>query len=839
MSGAEALAVVGVIANIVALLDYSKRCVTRINDFSDRTKGLPRNFRDIEVMLPIIADTLSKIKKSVDAHQLSEGEEQILRPSIIECHSRVKELKEILERIVPKEKAGKAERMWKGFSSIWKDKDVEEIVKALERLMRCMADNYTVSENLARRTTSNLESIGIAEPITPKTYFMVPIRCEDNLQGRQDELTRLDSSLCLTNKHCRAALVGLGGIGKTRVALEFARQYKGSRDVSVFWAHAGSEDRMLESYREIARKVHIPGWQDAQMDILGLVKRWLERQHCGKWLLVIDNANDWGLFYKLGGPRLADALPHSANGSVLMTTRSGKIGITFASRPSFVSLGGLSVVEAIGILAPGLPNDASDDRDFRELAIDLGCIPLALVQAAAYMSLNDVSVSEYLQIYRESDSSRIDLLSVDFEDALRDPENKNPITATLAITFDRMRKQDTDAADLLALMSVFDAQAISESLLNTTFSKVKLKGALGSLCKSSLISRRESDASSEYKDERSYDMHCLVRLTTRNWLQANESLDVWVAKAAKVLYERFPNGDSEHREARLRYLPQAIAVLSNSTLQYESDVSELSSAIFNQDHAGQYSHEGVYWPNRLITLLRNVSISYGTDGSYSTAIQYANRALVVARRTLVDVLGEKEAVVVPSRSQTGQFKFCQHVLRMGTNDSKLNGRKDDLIRSAEPSKHNLGPTLPGFLGRVHWPWTPWEMEEASAEFNFVLSCPTPQLSLNNAKTLIMTLMFEVYHVRLRQEEDCEILKGTSSKPKRRYSCWLKDTTMVNVGGNYLAPATKERKRPRMERMETSKFLTRLHDALEELKPVIKAPANTHGEKQWKYLESKD
>ena len=353
----------------------------------------------------------------------------------------------------------------------------------------------------------------------------------------------------LPNKYSRVALVGLGGMGKTRIALEYTRRYKKSSEVSVFWAHASSVDRMRKGMLEIAKKVQIEGWDDVKIEIFPLVKEWLEGQQSGKWLLVVDNADDFDMLYKAGGPRLADWLPRSGNGSILMTTRSEKVGISFATASNVVRLENLAAEDACAMIASKLPNNASGDADYATLAKELEYIPLALVQAAAFISINGLQITEYLDLYRANDAAKIELLSEDFEDEVRDPETRNPIATTWSITFDRLRSQELYAAEVLSLMCVLDTQAIPESLLRGfETNSIRLKKGLGALRSYSLISLRKSDGQHGEGQDPAYDLHRLVGLTTRNWLSLNGSLDQWTIKAIKILADIYPDGEFETRD---------------------------------------------------------------------------------------------------------------------------------------------------------------------------------------------------------------------------------------------------------------------------------------------------
>src|SRR5579871_4631839 len=97
-----------------------------------------------------------------------------------------------------------------------------------------------------------------------------------------------------SNTRCdRVAIVGLGGVGKTQIALEFAHQLRDKQsDCSVFWIPVTNVESMLKAYVEIGQQLQIPNIEQEQVDVQKLVQRRLSQEATGKWLLVFDNADD-------------------------------------------------------------------------------------------------------------------------------------------------------------------------------------------------------------------------------------------------------------------------------------------------------------------------------------------------------------------------------------------------------------------------------------------------------------------------------------------------------------------------------------------------------------------
>ncbi len=653
MSGAEALVVIGIVASIIQLVDFSSKAVARIKGLSEDVHNVPKAYRDVQSILPLVANTLESVCRQASSGQLSEAKCRMLLPVIRHCESNLKELTAIFKKIFPNDNASRRDRFRKAISSLSKDKEVERIAASIRGSIDVVAAYYVVSGPDANKDAQQTSSIN-HNAAPPKIHFMVPFQWSDSFTGREVELQKMDEYLCLQGKHCRIALVGLGGIGKTRLALEFARRYKNSTEISVLWVHASSVDRMKKSFLDIARAARIPGWQEPKTDIFELVQDWLEGKRSGRWLLVIDNADDLDFLYEPKGLHLAKYFPRSDNGSILMTTRFQKIGLRFTAPANVIPLSGLAGTDSIAILTSKSHNNTPDpvhDEEYEELANQLEHIPLALVQAAAYMSMNYVSVSEFLRLYRESDTSKIQLLSEDFEDDMRDIDIKNPIITTWTITFNKLRGQDPFAAEVLSLMSILDTNAIPESLLLTD-NPVTLKTALGTLRSLSLINLRKSSVKQSDQDP-SYDLHRLVRLTTRNWLKMTNTFDWWTAKALKVLATRYPEGRFENREIWIRYLSHAIAVLSVEKLYNRNENDPMPMAFLNTKSKGIHAGDGEFCPICTARLLQKVSESLQIDGSFLTAKQY-NESAIYLRKIF---LGEHHPYTLDSLDNDAYLSF--------------------------------------------------------------------------------------------------------------------------------------------------------------------------------------
>lgn len=337
--------------------------------------------------------------------------------------------------------------------------------------------------------------------------------------------------------------------------------------------------------------------------------------------MVIDNADDVELLY--GPDRLADYFPHSDDGSCIMTTRDKRVGLKFTGASHVVLLDALDLDRSKDLLASKF-SEGVDLNNCEELVKELEGIPLALVQAAAFIHMNSIDIDEYLEIYRQSSSSKIDLLSQDFEDSIRDREAMNPVAATWCISFEHIEHHAPLAGELLKRMCTLDCQAIPTSLLHSDASQNSIVKALGTLKAFSLIHPRKSKG-----QEKLYDMHRLVHLSMRNWLTQLNQLSAWKARTLKILAAKYPNvlDDWEGIESCMTYAPHALFMFASD--EFTGINEDNVSAVFHDQKLmnGHAADENILCASCAATLLEHVAISCELLKQKRPGISWAIKAL--------------------------------------------------------------------------------------------------------------------------------------------------------------------------------------------------------------------
>ncbi|PQE24997.1 hypothetical protein CJF32_00009547 [Rutstroemia sp. NJR-2017a WRK4] len=127
----------------------------------------------------------------------------------------------------------------------------------------------------------------------PNPSIVIPFSRDTDFVERGTILDQIYQKCTVSGS--RTALVGLGGVGKSQLAIEYAyRTRDRSPETWIFWVHASNAARFEQSFRDIANCVKIPGRQNLQANIFQLVCDWLRNDRKGKWVLILDNMDDAG-----------------------------------------------------------------------------------------------------------------------------------------------------------------------------------------------------------------------------------------------------------------------------------------------------------------------------------------------------------------------------------------------------------------------------------------------------------------------------------------------------------------------------------------------------------------
>lgn len=284
-------------------------------------------------------------------------------------------------------------------------------------------------------------------PKIPQVWGKVPPR-NKNFTGRTDLLARLHDGLGgRVTAVLPHALHGLGGVGKTQMAVEYAHRYQSDYDL-VWWIPADQAVLVRSSLASLAPHLGLPsasvsGVEDAANAVLEALRR---GEPYTNWLLIFDNADE--------PEQLTDILPQGP-GHVLITSRNHRWAGVVDALPIDV----FTRKESVEFLIRRVPRGISPE-DADRLAEELGDLPLALEQAGALHTETGISVSEYLRLLTERTSQ---LLSQG-----RPSEYPASMTAAWALSVASLEEKLPEALDLLRYCAFFGPEPIPRD----AFSKV-------------------------------------------------------------------------------------------------------------------------------------------------------------------------------------------------------------------------------------------------------------------------------------------------------------------------------------------------------------------------------
>ncbi len=469
----------------------------------------------------------------------------------------------------------------------------------------------------------------------------------------QDILRHLHETFT-SGKAKRQVISGMGGIGKTQTAVEYAHSYRKDYQY-VFWARAGSAATLVSDYVNIAQLVELPLKNDLDQNVVvSAIKRWLEIKM--GWLLILDDVNDFEM--------VNDFLPTGGTGHILLTSRTEAIG-NFVGNCEGVVLkemepkdGALFLLRRLKIIAQNaLLGSASpaDRAKAEDISQEVGGLPLALdqagayilEQAGAYIKVTEYDLSAYLKDYRKAQTKLLR------QRGGLDTTHPDPVATTWSLSFKKVKKANRAAAELLRFCSFLYPDAIPEEIitrgatyLGWTLGRIatdqnNLNSAISVLRKYSLVHRIPNQM---------LTIHPLVQTVLkdkmRKFIQRR-----WARRAVLAINRAFPSAEVETWQHCRRLISQAtvcMELIDQWHLSFPEATRLLNNAGYYLYEHAQYTeaeqlyqraltiHErvlGAEHPNTALSL-NNLAELYRSQGKYEQAEPLYQRALAIRERVL-------------------------------------------------------------------------------------------------------------------------------------------------------------------------------------------------------------
>lgn len=447
-------------------------------------------------------------------------------------------------------------------------------------------------------------------PSTLPSIWNIPYQRNPFFTGRDEILTQLHGMLSQSNTSSPIfplAISGMGGVGKTQVAVEYAFRYCADYQ-AVLWAKANTREILASDFVALASLLHLPEQNtQEQSTTIGAVHQWLRvNTH---WLLILDNADDL--------TTVRAFIPPVFGGHILLTTRAqmmGRIAYRIEIERMAIDEGTLFLLRRTG----SIPRDAvlesafdADREKTQEIVEIMDGLPLALDQAGAYIEETQCGLESYVDIYQSWHASLLNKRGV------LNHDHPEPVATTWSLSFQQVEQNNKAASELLRFCAFLHPNAIPEEIFiegavhlgpllqNVAADAIKFNEAVKELLRFFLM-RRDPDT-------KTLSMHPLVQTVLKDAMDETMYRQ-WAERAVRAVNEVFPDSSALTWSRCQRYLPNAqicAKIIEQENITLPEAVRLLSNvARYLQDRALYPLAEPLY--QQAVTVSKQV---WGTDSS--------------------------------------------------------------------------------------------------------------------------------------------------------------------------------------------------------------------------------
>ncbi|CCD42655.1 similar to kinesin light chain 1 [Botrytis cinerea T4] len=534
--------------------------------------------------------------------------------------------------------------------------------------------------------------------------------------AREGELLEMHKMLQDHSSRSCVILHGLGGMGKTQLAITYTKRHK-EKYTAIFWLNANDEESLKLSFRDIAQQVlrHHPSTtvlssvdQDKDLDqVVSAVREWLDSSRNTKWLMIYDNYDNPKTPNNpdMLAVDIRQFLPQSDHGSIIITTRSSQV-----RQGTRIHVQKLDLKEGLEIVSNmSGRKDIENDPDAIALVKELDGLPLALSTAGVYLEHVTTSFSDYLRLYKTS------WLKLQTTSPSLDSYEDRKLYTTWQITFDRIQEQNPASAQLLKLWAYFNREDLWFDLLRyansvddewiqkLTEDELNFNEAVTLLCTFGLVDPNRS--LQQQIGSRGYSVHSCVH----SWIVfvLNKEWDKSLARLAfTCVASKVPSTDGKYWWITQRRLLQH-AIRQNSFIEdVMVDIEELNWGFYNlgilyKDQGKLAEAEVMYrralegyekalGPDHTSTLdtVNNLGILYKDQGKLAEAEVMYRRALEGYEKAL-------------GPDHTSTLDTVNNLGALYSNQGKLAEAEKMYRRALEGKEKALGPDHTSTLDTVN------------------------------------------------------------------------------------------------------------------------------------------
>jgi tetratricopeptide (TPR) repeat protein len=513
----------------------------------------------------------------------------------------------------------------------WRNKDraYVEIVAAIEKLIRQLS-------------TAN------AHPQEdPPLLSTIPYRHNPFFTARTGVLQAIYATFAAPHNGSTTLqiLSGLGGVGKTQIAIEYVHRYSADYR-ACFWLKGDSPEDLLADFTQLAHLLGLPEEKEPEQHIvIAAVKRYLQR--APRWLLIIDNLVNFEL--------VDDIIPLHGEGDILITTQEQRVE-TLASQHTIENMsleeGAFFLLQRARLLKKESGQDvqslpATTLEQAREICTLVDGLPLALDQAGAYLLETKLPLPAYIERYKSQTAALLK--------QRRTPLTGHPasVATTFSLCLQKVQQRQSAAAEFLRICAFLQPDAIPLELFTRsaenadpefqaiTSNELDLQGILEVLLDLSLIQRND--------DGNTINIQRLVQVVLKDEMEETAQR-LRVERASIALYSLFPEPEFEVWSLCERYLPHVLGIanlLKQWNMQFYAGAQLLARAGAYLCERANYTGALALCEQALATLTHEPSTASGAEvaqvsqtlgtislsqGNYARAQEYYEQALVIGER---------------------------------------------------------------------------------------------------------------------------------------------------------------------------------------------------------------
>jgi tetratricopeptide (TPR) repeat protein len=317
---------------------------------------------------------------------------------------------------------------------------------------------------------------------------------------------------------------GLGGVGKTELVLKCAWEYGSEYDL-VWWVQAGTPVSAVNDLIDLAKALNLPERANHDETVLSL---WSALRQRDRWLLILDDADDPAVLRNT-------YWPHINRGHILVTSRTASGWERLTTRN--VQLKPLTPEEAEEFLTRHIPEASTDRGTTRQVAQDLGYLPLTLAQAVTFIRESGSTVGVFHDLLREQ-----------FDKAVQASQRKtNEVAGGYSLILMLSAQNKAPATrDLLQLLSMFYSTNIPRKIVTRHYDVLpaQLRTAMADELTESKTVRELSRFSLIEAFTDRFNVHSVVQATVRSAMTPDE-IRLWSGVAVRLLRRAFPRDPEE------------------------------------------------------------------------------------------------------------------------------------------------------------------------------------------------------------------------------------------------------------------------------------------------------